>query len=189
MAEAEIELVAPCEELREALIEYIEEFHQAGEHYWQGSRDLVRRDFGEFLRQRRNAAWGLDLAEGHVPWLDYWLVRGRRVLGSARFRHRLTPALEIEGGHIGYEVRPSERGKGYAKRLLAMLLGLARQFGHRRVLVTCDKDNLASARVIQSNGGVLDSEVASPRSGKPVQRYWIEVRQAEAGAGYDPVDV
>ena len=79
------------------------------------------------------------------------------------------------GGHIGYGVRPSERRKGYATLMLRLVLDKARAMGIERVLITCDKDNLASARVIQKNGGVLDSESYSEQAKRVTQRYWIEL--------------
>ena len=88
-------------------------------------------------------------------------------------RPRLTEKLEDRGGHIGFAVRPSERGKGYATLMLKLVLEKAKQLGLRRVLVTCDKDNLASARVIQKNGGQLNTESISKQFGKMTQRYWI----------------
>lgn len=175
MCEDRLELTPPREDLREAFLDYVEEFREAGEGLWQRERDQVRSDFAGFLRERRDAAAGRNLPPGRVPDSHFWLVSGGRVLGTIRIRHRLTENLAIEGGHIGYGVRPSERNRGRATRMLAMALVEARRLGLRRVLVTCDKDNLASARVIRKNGGVLDSETTSPRSGKPVQRYWIDL--------------
>jgi predicted acetyltransferase len=83
------------------------------------------------------------------------------------------PALEHHGGHVGYAIRPSERLKGYGTRLLALTLDKAREMGLGRVLVTCDTDNFASVRVIEKNGGVLENQVISNRSGKMISRYWI----------------
>jgi predicted acetyltransferase len=173
MAEEPVQLIEPCEALREAFVEYVEEFRRAGEELWVHRRGQVRGDFAGFLRELRDAAAGVNLPPDRVPETHYWLVRGSRILGVVRLRHRLTESLAVEGGHIGYDVRPSERRKGYGKRMLAMALEKARQRGIRRALVTCDKDNVASARVIRANGGQLHSEVPSPRSGKLVQRYWI----------------
>ena len=84
--------------------------------------------------------------------------------------------LEAEGGHIGYSVRPSERGKGYATRMLEMALAEARRLGLKRVLITCDRKNVASARVIRKNGGRLENEVVSRlRDREFTQRYWLEL--------------
>ena len=115
------------------------------------------------------------MPEGYVPSNNYWLVYDGRVLAISRLRHRLTDALRLEGGHIGYTVRPPERRKGHGTRLLAMTLDKARERGLGRVMVTCDKDNTASARVIRNNGEILESEGPSPRTDRTVQRYWTEL--------------
>jgi predicted acetyltransferase len=41
--------------------------------------------------------------------------------------------------------------------------------------VVCDRDNIASARVIEKNGGRMESEIISEETGKLIQRYWIDV--------------
>jgi len=96
-------------------------------------------------------------------------------MGVAHLRHRLNSSLLSYGGHVGYGVRPTRRRQGYATLLLKLVLQRAKAMGIDRVLVTCDKKNLASARVIVKNGGVFDSEV--PREGEEViiQRYWITI--------------
>lgn len=111
-----------------------------------------------------------------MPESTHWLVRdGTTFVGFSRLRHRLAPALEHHGGHVGYAIRPSERGKGYGTRILALTLNKAREMGLDRVLVTCDTDNLASVRVIEANGGVLQNQSVSNRSGKMISRYWISL--------------
>ena len=170
-----IELIEPREDLREALLDYIEEFRAAGERFWQDERQRIRSDFEGYVRERRDWSRGVNLPPDRVPDTHYWLVRDGRILGTIRLRHRLVEHLEIEGGHIGYDVRPSERRRGCARQMLARVLPKARAMGLPRVLVTCDRDNVPSARVIRANGGELHSEVVSPDSGKPVQRYWIEL--------------
>jgi predicted acetyltransferase len=117
------------------------------------------------------------LPEGFVPHTTFWLVRNdERVLAVSNLRHRLTPKLEKEGGHIGYGVRPSERQKGYGTRLLGETLVAAKARGISRALLTCAKTNLGSVQIILRNGGVLDSEEFLPERGEVVQRYWIDLR-------------
>jgi predicted acetyltransferase len=96
------------------------------------------------------------------------------VLGTARLRHRLNESLRNAGGHIGYDIRPSERRKGYGNAILAMVLPRARELGLRRVLLTCAADNVASARIIERNGGVLESRGRLP-DGRELLRYWIDL--------------
>ena len=171
-----IKLVEPCAELREAYMEYVEEYCEAEEDYIHGSGAKLTDDFGQFVQMLRDYAEGINLPEGWVPASTYWLVRDGRVLGVSNLRHDLTEFLRHEGGHIGYSVRPTERGKDYATLMVQMVLEKAKELGLERVLITCDKDNVASARVIQKNGGKLESESVSKQTGKLKQRYWIELQ-------------
>ncbi len=132
-------------------------------------------DFPAFLRKSDNLSRGIELPEGMVPMTTFWLVRkDNKILGHSHLRHWLTPALEKEGGHIGYSIRPSERRKGYGTLILALTLKKAFERGITRVLVTCDTDNIPSAKIIQKNGGLLENETISGRSGKMISRYWIK---------------
>lgn len=174
MAE-KVELAEPDVTLRQEFIEYRQEFKAANEPFVHGQLSEATADFAGLLRKWSDGAREINLPEGHVPGSVYWLVQNGRILGTARLRHRLNENLMHEGGHIGYEVRPFERRKGYATLILTLMLGKARDRRLGRVLVTCDKDNTASARTIQKNGGILENEVISKKSGKLVQRYWIDL--------------
>jgi predicted acetyltransferase len=63
------------------------------------------------------------------------------------------------GGQVGYAVAPSFRLKGYATEMLRRTLPIGRNVGLERLLLTCDDDNIASQRVIEVNGGVLEKVV------------------------------
>jgi predicted acetyltransferase len=91
-----------------------------------------------------------------VPVTELWYVDGTDYLGTVIIRHRLTPALEREGGHIGYHVVPGHRRRGHATQMLAQAKPVCRQLGLTETLVTCAQDNLGSRRVIEANSGTLD---------------------------------
>jgi predicted acetyltransferase len=97
------------------------------------------------------------------------------IVGRASIRHELNEMLAREGGHIGYGVLPGHRQRGYATEILRQALVIARSVGVDRVLVTCDDDNLASARVIERCGGVLESVITRAEGDRliPLRRYWI----------------
>ena len=96
-----------------------------------------------------------------------------RIVGMIDLRHRLNDFLAEYGGHIGYSVRPEERRKGYAKAMLRMVLKEAKARGLQRVLITCDEDNVASARTIEANGGMFERKASL--DGGVLRRYWIEL--------------
>lgn len=98
---------------------------------------------------------------------SYWVTEDQVVIGFLQLRHTLSDHLLEEGGHIGYSIRPTYRRRGHATRALGLALQRARQLGLDRVLVTCDDDNLTSARTIESQGGLLEDVRADKR------RYWI----------------
>jgi predicted acetyltransferase len=105
---------------------------------------------------------------GFVPMTTLWWIEDDRFLGRLAIRHRLTPALEQAGGHIGYDVRPSARRHGHARARLAAALAIANDtLGIDEALLTCDEANIASQRVIQANGGRYIDTVGGKR------RYWV----------------
>ena len=108
--------------------------------------------------------------EGYVPSTNLWWVADDEYLGRIAVRHRLTPRLREVGGHIGYDVRPSARRRGHATAMLRAALPVANGLGIPSALVTCDVDNIASRRVIEHSGGILEDE----RAGK--LRFWVPTR-------------
>jgi predicted acetyltransferase len=102
------------------------------------------------LSERESAA---GRAEWFVPMTTLWWVHGDEVLGRLAIRHRLTPALETAGGHIGYDVRPSARRQGHATAMLHAALPIAHALGINPALLTCETTNTASRRVIEANDG------------------------------------
>jgi predicted acetyltransferase len=170
-----IRLVEPGTGWRDEFLRMLDEHLQTGEDYYDAA--LACRDFEAYVHKLVENSLGLNLPTGIVPMTTYWLIRDAAVmLGQSRLRHTLTPALEHHGGHIGYVIRPSQRQKGYGAQILALTLEKARDLGLRRVRITCDTDNLASARIIEKNGGNLDRQVISEYSGVLISQYWIELQ-------------
>ena len=95
------------------------------------------------------------------------------MVGAVNIRHRLNETLLRNGGHIGDGVRPSERKKGIATKMIALALEKCKELGIKKVLMVCDKDNIGSAKSIINNGGVLENEIEA--DGVINQRYWIDI--------------
>ncbi len=129
--------------------------------------DMPASDFPGYLRSLVDMAAGVNLAPQHVPQITFWLRRDGYPIGMSRLRTRLNDALLKFGGHIGFCIRPTERGRRAALILLTMTLQKAREIGIPRALLTCDEDNAPSWRTIEHCGGVLEKIEAGERY------YWI----------------
>ncbi len=151
----------------------------------------------EFLdcNERISGGVGLEKAESYEQWLrgetipHYGKVKEMvflaedeqgEIVGVSDIRMEENDFIRNFAGQIGYSIRPSRRGKGYATQLLHLTLQQAQKQGFPQVLVTCNQPNQASARVIEKNGGVLQEVVAHP--GYPdVRRYLIYLHQISQG--------
>src|SRR3954451_6832153 len=101
-----------------------------------------------------------------------WIVEDDRVLGGIALRHGDSDYVSW-AGHIGYGIRPSERGRRLATWALGQMLEEARRLGMERVLVICAVDNVASVKTIERCGGVF--ECMADTAFGPVRRYWINL--------------
>ncbi len=117
-----------------------------------------------------------EIKPGSIPSNNYIAVRedDNRIVGVMDLRlHINHPALSLWGGHIGYSIRPSERGKGYGKAMLAQVLIEARKTGLSKIMVTCSTTNKASEKVIIDNGGINEKNVEVDN--EVIKRYWIDL--------------
>ena len=169
-------LVRPTVAARDSYLAALDEFRaegRLGDDETTGlgfdARELARHDdfetYVELLRQRATEEGRRP--EGWVPDTLLWFVDGGEWIGRLDIRHRLSPILLEIGGHIGYDVRPSKRRRGYATEMLREALPIAADLGINPALITCDVANVASRKVIEANGGALEDE----RAGK--LRFWV----------------
>ena len=131
-------------------------------------------DWSVFLRRLESLRRGFDLPEGRVPATFLVAEAERQVVGRVSIRHELNAYLAEVGGHIGYAVRPGFRRRGYATEILRQSLTAASTIGLDRVLVTCDADNVGSAKVIKNCGGVLENVVPGRDGSVDKCRYWVQ---------------
>lgn len=97
-----------------------------------------------------------------------------RIYGMLQVRHDLNEYLRNFAGHIGYSVRPTERRKGYAKKMLKQALKICRdELGMTRVMVSCLVENEASRRTILACGGVFEEKVYEHIENVWLEKYWI----------------
>lgn len=106
-----------------------------------------------------------------MPSDTYFIYQNHSVVGVINIRHQLNEGLLKIGGHIGYSTHPAFQGMGIASTAVKFALWQLKNKGVDKVLITCDDDNLASAKVIEKNGGVLENVLAT--TGGHYRRYWI----------------
>lgn len=124
-------------------------------------------EYASWLKRRVDLSRGAALEKWQVPETTYWLYVDGHPVGFGKVRHRLTEALLKAGGHIGYAIRPSSRGKGYGNIILKLLLKKARGLGLEKVMLDCLVGNVYSRKVIEANGGSAEKEEKSR------VYYWI----------------
>ncbi len=172
------ELILPDVRVRDAFLEAMREVVDEGnraeaasmgsEQTRYGAAQHTPDGFAEYVALvRANSAESTPRRDGIVPQTTWWWVDDRDYLGRISVRHRLNDFLLEVGGHVGYYVRPSRRRLGHATAMLRAVLPHVADLGIERALVTCDDTNLASRRVIEAAGGVLEDQ----RGVK--LRYWV----------------
>jgi predicted acetyltransferase len=137
----------------------------------------ARKDFEKYVQSLADEELGLNLKENFVPCSHRWLLSpAQELVGVTRVRHRIdTPFLTENGGHIGYDVAPSSRRKGYGHRAFAVALMEARRLGLPRVLMYASEENLASRAVIERGGGILEDISFSDFWQEQLCKYWVNV--------------
>ncbi len=167
-------LLKPSIEYKQQVLEYKNEFLESGEDLAGTSYLKEYYSYEEWMKfVSDNQEEGTKHTEVTASVFLAIREEDNKLVGIINIRHTLNEYLYNYGGHIGYSVRKTERRKGYAKGMLKFALKECRKLGIEKALLTCDADNIASAKTIKSCGGILENEVANDE--KLVQRYWISV--------------
>ncbi len=165
-----LKLVKASNEYRNQIVDMLDEWYAFGEKIIPYA--IRRLDYHDFEFYCNNLEVK-DTSEGLVPDSTFFCLDEERniMVGAVNIRHYLNEALLLNGGHIGDGVRPSERRKGIATKMIALALEECKKLGIEKVLMVCNKNNIGSAKSIINNGGVLENEVVV--DGAVEQRYWI----------------
>ena len=160
----------PSQTDKEAILEMMAEFEREQAAHDGGFWNAYNFVYEEWLEENLQAEAGLNIPENWVPAIQLVSFdEAGHALGFLNLRLRLNDYLLENGGHIGYSIRPSERGKGYAKEALRQGLQFGKEKNIKKALVTCSVENPASRAVILANGGLIEDV----RNG--VERYWIDL--------------
>lgn len=173
-----LKLIRPNENFEKQVLEMFHEFNDDNTTpYWSGWLKKFLDNYNWWLDYLKNCEKDDTWDEKLVPGIQYILVResDNSVIWFINTRLRLNDALLEHGGHIGYSIRPSERRKHYATAQLFSILKLYQSLWIEKVLLTCNKSNIWSAKTIKNCGWILENEITDPTDWELIQRYWIDV--------------
>lgn len=164
------EIVEMCEEIRtndkDNLFEGLSNY-----------KNVDKTNYNEFLDKIKIEKEITRIRPDLVNQTTYVLIdENNHIYGGVNIRHELNEKLLNHGGNIGCLIRPSERKKGYAKTMLNLALKECDKLGINKVLVTCRKENIGSAKVIESNGGIFEDERYAEENNNIYRRYWITIK-------------
>ncbi|MDN3652897.1 GNAT family N-acetyltransferase [Thalassotalea ponticola] len=167
-----MDLILPTERYKQSYIDYVEEL--GDENRYPFVMDFDHGDFSHMLAKINDFSMGVNLPSGFVQSSTYWLIESGELVGVSNIRHRLNQQIRHCGGHIGLGIRPSYRGRGYGTELMSLSIAKLNDLGVSPIHIHCYKDNVASAKAITGNGGVLTSELVLDN--QIVQRYVVTDR-------------
>jgi len=176
----DIELVEASKEHESQAMAYRQMYIDLGEKEINGSSQLIKyKNYDKWLERIKHEK-AIEPSLTHTPSTTYFMIRkgDNKIVGSIQLRHHLTEELKKDGGNIGYGICPSERGKGYGVKQLSLVLEKAKSIGLDKIMISCSKDNRASAQVAIKNGGMLAGEGFDEDEGKVTEIYWIDILQS-----------
>lgn len=172
-------LVHPDILYKQSYLEALQEYHDNGEVlYLQTEKLSGDTAFKNYITDLNN-----EDSASHYPIKDWmepvrevvlWLVKDGTYLGHVHIRRRLNWHLEKWGGHIGFYIRPSMRGKGFGKKILQKSLKVCAELGIDKMLITVDPENKAAIRVIEFCGGVQEDHLNATEVFPERLTYWIQ---------------
>jgi len=179
-----LKLIKASVEYKKQILDMLEEWYASGEEIIPYA--IRRLDYHDFTYYCENLENKDFLSDGFVTDSTFFCLDEESgiVVGAVNIRHYLNESLLLDGGHIGDGVRPSQRRKGIATKMISLALEECKKLGIYNVLMVCDKDNIGSAKSIINNGGVLEDETVV--DGIPQQRYWINL-SSKANPGQEVV--
>lgn len=171
-----IQLIHPQPKWQDSFNDLLNEAKSVNEVSELGHAYRPNEDFSAMYIRLKNREQGINIHPRDVPSCLYWILdmKSEMIVGTLDMRYKIIGDYFDRLGHVAYYIKPSERKKGYATEALRQVLELYKIRKEKKILITCYKDNIASLKVIQKNGGILESEKADPQNSAHIlQRWWI----------------
>ncbi len=170
-------LIEPTITYKSEIEKYRQEFIEFGGSMDGGHSLINMPNIEEWIARVEKHSNHKTCPANRVPSTQFIYLRksDNKIVGVIQIRHYLNEYLEQFAGHIGYSVCHSERRKGYATAMLNDILSICKDMEFEKILITCQKDNIGSAKTILNNGGVYESTVYEEGKDIYLNRYWIKL--------------
>ena len=168
---ADIFLAEPDIKYQKSFENYVLSYRKINdEHYFSKYKEALV-DFQNYLAVLYNYSQGIELPRGIVAYSTFWLIDKEEVVGVVRIRHKVVKY----GGHIGYDISPEHRKKGYGNFILKLALEKAKEIGLKEVILTCNINNIASRKIIEQNNGRLLGTIFDEEEKEHLYKYSIKL--------------
>jgi predicted acetyltransferase len=167
------------EEILRIYQEYLSSELIEGVDRFEGIRNLGHLSnltFEEWLNELEYYKKEENLPKDFAPQTTYLAIKDNKIVGFIDIRWKAVPKLLGMGGFIGYSIVPSQRGKGYGREMLKLALKEIPKTKYEKVLITCKELNIASKKVIEKNGGILENTYYNEENNNTYLRYWIDIK-------------
>jgi len=175
-----LKLIKPNKDFEKDVLKMVQEFYNdSTTPYWSGWLKNFLDNYNWWLEYLKQNEHEETVDTDRVPANQYILIHesDNKVIGFINTRLKINDSLLQHWGHIWYSIRPNERKKHYATAQLFTVLKFYKDLWTEKVLLTCDKSNIWSAKTIQNCGWILENEIIDPVDWELIQRYWIDVNE------------
>lgn len=163
-------LIEPNKEYKNSFEDYVSAYRKINDNHYFNKYKSALENFPDYLNDIYNYSKGINLYQGEVITSTFWLINKKEVVGVVRVRHQ-----EVEyAGHIGYDISPDYRNKGYGNEILKLALERTEKLGIKEVVLTCNINNVASIKIIENNNGKLLGTVFDDEEDEYLYEYVIK---------------
>lgn len=164
-------LEVPSKKYQKGFESYVMAYKAINDERYHKKYKRALENFDEYLIELDNLRKGIKLKQGQLPTSTFWLISDDEVVGAVRVRHE-----ESEySGHIGYDISPLHRKKGYGTQILKLALEKAAELGIKDAIVTCNVENTGSRRIIEKNNGRLLGTFYFEEENENIYKYSIHI--------------
>lgn len=168
-------LAKPAQKYEKSFKKYVLAYKDTADSYYYDKYKKALENFDEYVKDLEDNSKGINIPENWVPTSAFWLIDDNEVVGVVRVRHREAGTA----GHIGYDISPDFRNKGYGTKILELSLNEVSKLGINDIIVTCNTENSASRKIIEKNGGKLLGTIFDEEENENLFKYIIIINKVE----------